>query len=263
MYFYFYDKFIQEAKYQTELAKIETSIVDLGIKGRVEKLSLFKDARELVEDAIKQGAHTIIGVGDDRTFVTLVNIVAPYDITLGFIPIHSGSHIARLLGIPTGEQAAISMSRRLCTTVDIARAGEYHFLGSAIAMNQQSQLILRCHKGDSQFSVQSQHAQHNAANIQIVNAGNLFDPKSPHYIAGYADGKLEVLISPSKETKILKRKSHSSQETQFFVDHISASSAGSEPVSFLIDTLFTIKTPFKVSILPSNLKIIVGRDRLL
>ena len=62
MYFYFYDTFVSDKKNEQLLGKIENRLIELGINGRTEKLTVLKNMKELIEDAIKKGAHTIVAV---------------------------------------------------------------------------------------------------------------------------------------------------------------------------------------------------------
>ncbi|HLD20417.1 MAG TPA: diacylglycerol kinase family protein, partial [Patescibacteria group bacterium] len=105
MYFYLLDTFLQNKKYEKEIARIETRITDLGIGGQVARLNILKDINELVHDAVKRGITTVVAIGDDYTIGKVVDVVARYDVVLGIIPLGEQLAIAKILGIPQGEAA--------------------------------------------------------------------------------------------------------------------------------------------------------------
>lgn len=253
MHFYFYDKFTAEKEYEPELTKIETRLIELGINGRVEKLSIFKNARELVEDGIKKGAHTVVAVGDDATFASLVNIVAPYDVALGFIPVVEGSRFAEVLGMPVGEEACTTLSRRLHTTVDVGKVHDYYFLGS-LELPSHRQLSIRC---DGMYSVKTT-AEMNR--VRIMNLGDILGEEQPR-LTNAVDGWLELVVSPGIETGVFRKKrQRKGNESVFPVKKVEVK-AGSETLALNADGVTTINTPCTVEAVPDALKLIVGRDR--
>ncbi|EKD32917.1 MAG: hypothetical protein ACD_76C00116G0003, partial [uncultured bacterium] len=48
MYYYVYDDFVQDKRFEKDLQKIENRLTDLGISGKIARLALFKHADELV-----------------------------------------------------------------------------------------------------------------------------------------------------------------------------------------------------------------------
>jgi len=87
MYYYIYDNYLTDKKYEKELDKIKTRLLDLEIQGKHEKLTLLKSIDELVKDEIKRGATTVVAVGNDKTFLKLVDVIAQSGVTLGLIPV--------------------------------------------------------------------------------------------------------------------------------------------------------------------------------
>src|SRR3989339_156129 len=192
MYFYFFDKCALEKRHDTLRNTIETRLTDLGIHGRTERISIFKNMRELLENGIKQGAHTVIVVGDDHTFAQAVNIVAPHQVALGFIPIVSHSQFARVLGIDCGEDACTVISQRLYKTVDVGRVGSSFFLGALVPTDRQQQLIL----------------------------GNIVENDPVHFSSAH-DGKLEVRVVPPNMTHFFPlKKAVKEKQSVFLAQHI-------------------------------------------
>ena len=82
MYSYIYDSFVSQKKYQKLLARVEIRLTDLGISGKIKRLSPLKNLKETIKDEIRGGAKTIVVVGDDSTLGEVINLVAGKNITL-------------------------------------------------------------------------------------------------------------------------------------------------------------------------------------
>ncbi|PIW36502.1 MAG: hypothetical protein COW24_04805 [Candidatus Kerfeldbacteria bacterium CG15_BIG_FIL_POST_REV_8_21_14_020_45_12] len=255
MYFYFYDKLTQDKQFESQLTTLETRLIDLGINGRVEKLSIFKNAKELIEDGIKKGAHTVIAVGDDHTFTTAVNVVAPYDVTFGFIPLAPGSRYAKLLGMPVAEAAVDVLSKRRTLEVDLGKIGDYYFFG-ALQLPAAAELRLQC---DEQYTV-SPTSQTNR--ISILNAGDVLTSSTP-LLADPSDGRLSLNITPQVNGGLLSRKTKTNGRASVFpAQRIDIDSTG-ETLKVSVENVFSVNTPCVAEIVPAQMKIIVGKGRLL
>lgn len=256
MYFYFYDKFVQDKQHDAVVAAVESRLIELGINGRVEKLSIFKNVQELVADAVKKGATTVVAVGNDTTFTTVANIVAHHQVTLGFIPVVEGSRFAQVLGIPTGAGACDVLSKRLCETIDLGKVRDHYIVG-CLRVLQPSGVTLRC---DDQYTISTTAA---TTEVRIMNVGDVFDLPSPR-IMNSTDGRLDVVIAPVVETGVLRKKKvrHEEKETVIPIEHLRVDVA-SGSVQLQVDNGVTITTPCEVTVVPQALTLIVGRDRLL
>ena len=51
-----------------------------------------------------------------------------YPVTLGIIPIGKENTMARVLGVPSGEEACHTLSRRFIHTIPLARVNDKYFL---------------------------------------------------------------------------------------------------------------------------------------
>jgi hypothetical protein len=130
MYYYLFDSPLADNKYSSIVNRIEFRIIELGINGRMDRLTILKNMRELIESAIKRGAETIVVVGDDTAVARAVSIVARYNVTLGIIPVGPHQLIARALGIPEGEAACDVLSKRVVRTIDLGKVNDQYFLFS-------------------------------------------------------------------------------------------------------------------------------------
>lgn len=255
MYFYFYDSCTQKDEHASTLHAIEARLVELGINGRIEKLSIFKNAKDVVEDAIRKGAQTVIGVGNDETFTQLVNIAAPYDVTIGFIPLEDSPVYGALLGMVTGPESCDILSRRIKITTDVGQVNKNFFI-SSLDINSPTETSINCN-GD--FSIKSASDENEVRIINIDTTGK--------HAANYADGLLEVVVDAKQQKKKRRKKKNGGAEEQtksiFPTDTIEITSALSEEVSCTVDDTFVINTPCTVGIVPNALQIIVGKDRTL
>lgn len=67
MYVYLYDNLVKHSRYASVLKAIEIQLTDLGLSGKVLRLTNYNDVRSIIEYELKRGAKTIVLVGDDTT----------------------------------------------------------------------------------------------------------------------------------------------------------------------------------------------------
>ncbi len=244
MYLYIYDSFLNDKKYTDLLIKIEQRITDLGIKGRITKLSILKNMKELITDGVKEGVKTVVVIGNNQTFAKVINIVADLDVVLGIIPIEK-SKISTILGIPTKIAACEVLASRIIKQIDLGKINNQYFIHSAEINN--SNVVIEYNN----FKVQPATKEN-----QIVFY-NFADENSPD--SSPVDGKLEAVISPVKSNFLGKKKSLGDTILPF--SKIKITSQEEEQVSILTDEQIIMKTPAKIIVAPEKLSIIVGPDR--
>ena len=106
MYYYVYDEFVQDPKFERDLALIETRLTDLGIAGKIARLALFRDPKELIRDEIRKGAKTIVAVGNDITLRRVIDAVGDSGVVIGVVPVgKDGNILSSILGIAVGVDA--------------------------------------------------------------------------------------------------------------------------------------------------------------
>ncbi|OGY88059.1 MAG: hypothetical protein A2233_04635 [Candidatus Kerfeldbacteria bacterium RIFOXYA2_FULL_38_24] len=255
MYFYFYDKITQDKRCTALVSSFETKLVDLGIAGRTEKLSLFKNAAELVEQGVKTGAKTLVAVGDDATFLNLIPLAAKHHLTFGFLPVVPNSRFAKILGLPAGTEACVSLSRRITVTCDLGKINDTYFFGSLTVINNNN-LSLRC---DQMYSVKSNTPENL---IQIMNLGDVFG-KNLKKLNNISDGKLEVVITEKTKGGYLKKFKEKKKNSVIFAKSIEAVSPKDQTSTLVADGICTVNTPCTISVVPQALHLIVGKDRLI
>lgn len=245
MYFYFFDSFLSNKKYEKILAKIEKRIIDLGIEGKFEHLNILKNFEESIKEAIQKGAKTIVAVGNDQTIAQVINAIAENDVVLGIIPIGKNNKIAHLLGIPKGELACDVISNRLIENLDLGKINHYYFLTSLTIINEE--VVLEC--DDSYKIIPSSSQKINVCNMDWEN----------HKISDPKDGILEALIDPVFSWKsFLKTKGRS----LFPIRKLKVLELNKEkPSKVIADGLKVLRKPITIKIAPQQLKVIVGKER--
>lgn len=254
MYYYLYDSFLSDKKYIQSLAKIENRLIDLGINGKVEKMSVLKSIKEVVEDNVKGGADTIIAVGNDKTFVKVFpTVAAQKNITFGFIPVDN-STIAKILGIPLAEKACDVLSARIIEKIDIGKVNNHYFF-SSLEVPQAKDVSLECNGGH--FSISSIS---NMDYIQICNLSYTpIDTEKHKNVCNPKDGLLEAVFTPKEKGTFGKDKLATKKQSVFPIKKMKITSK--DTVSLIADGETVVKTPATVEVLNKRLSIIVGKER--
>lgn len=247
MYLYLYDSFLNHSKFQKILNKIENRLTDLGIFGKVCRLSPFQGPFEPINDQIKKGIKTIVIVGNDYTVTQIINhLVNKTDLTLGIIPLGDPNQIATTLGIPRGELACDILSRRKIEKIDLGKANHSYFFHSAKVSSKKLQL--EC--DDSYLLTIPGQVSLEIYNF-LINTKQLGSPQ---------DGVLDTLIEPKDwKNRFLKFLYSSQKNTILHPKKIKIISP--EPVPVMIDNQKNLETPITIEIIPQKLTVIVGKNR--
>lgn len=252
MYSYIYDSFLTDKKHETELMKIEARLLELGLQGRIERLTILKNLAEVIRDAVKKGCKTLVVVGNDQTVSHVVSLIGEIDLTLGIIPMGAPNRIAELFGIPAGLPACDVLSRRIVERLDLGRAGNTFFL-SSLEVPTHVPIELDC---DGQYTVRLKGA--NA--IRVVNVG----PAASGAFADPRDGILDTVIEPKETGGFFRAMFPRSARlpSRFPIRSVRIRSR-EESVAAVADGQTVVKTPVTVEVVPRRLKVVVGKSRKL
>ncbi len=249
MYYYVYDHFVTQKKYQPLLAKIENRLTDLEIKGKIGRLSLLNNPNELIVDEIKKGAKTIVAVGDDTTVSKVINVLAYYsDVCLGIIPIGQKLKIAQTLGLNNPIEACNALASRIIKKIDMGKIKNFYFL-SQIEV-QPGDLILDC---DDSYRVTVDKKN----KVTIYN----FNYWSDNHLADPTDGLLEIMVEKIK-TGFLNKISTKNNSVTFLKNKKIIIQHKNSSLEVKIDGQQTMKTPLLVEVANDKLKIIMGKNRI-
>lgn len=256
MYTYVYDSFVTEKRNERALARIETRLTDLGISGRIERLTMFKNVREIAADAAARGCETIVAVGNDETVGRLIDAVGNHDMAFGVIPVGDGPHaIADLLGVHEGFEACNILSRRVIQTVDLGRINDHYFLSSvhiprtraAVSCNGQYEVIPT---EDNEIQIC------NLAPLALAEGGTMT-------VSSPRDGFLDTVFRPAPSRGLFSRffraKEEASKPTVVPVRFLHVKHAS--PVTVIRDGQRLSSSSLRIEILPKRLKVVTGKDR--
>ncbi len=256
MYTYVYDTFVTDKKHERALSRVETRLTDLGISGRIERLTMFKNVREIVADAAGQGCETIVAVGNDETVGRLIDAVGEFDMAFGIVPVGEGPHgIASMLGIDECAEACNILSRRVLQTIDLGRINDHYFLSSVLI--PRTRAAISC---NGQYSVIPTEDNE----IQVCNLAPMaVDAAGATTFSSPRDGFLETVFQPSSPRGIFSRLFRSAEPPPpaTIVPVRTLRLKHHQPVTVIRDGQRLSSTTLDIEILPKKLRVITGKDR--
>ncbi len=256
MYTYIYDSFVTGKKHERLLSRVETRLTDLGISGRIERLTMFKNIREIVADAGARGCETVVAVGSDATVGRLIDVVGDFDMAFGVIPIGDGPHaIAGMLGIAPGVEACNILSRRVLQTIDLGRVNDHYFLSSVRIPRTRSPISC-----NGQYEViPTEDNEINVCNLAALSVGE----SGEMTVSSPRDGYLETVFRPAPPRNIFSRlwRTRDENAVPTVVPVRFLSMRNQTPVTVIRDGQRLSSSSLKIEIVPKKLKVITGRER--
>ena len=252
MFFYLYDQFVSDPKHDTARQRVEARLIELGINGRIERLTPVRNIKELIKMGLKQEAHTVVVVGGDETFLRTMNIIANKDAALAYIPFRSDTGIAKLLGIPDTMAACDILSRRIVSKMPLLRVNQNYALSTVVVPTTPPDLNIEC---DGEFTL-STSRQHSLliSNLEDITAQQPDNEQTVQHTT------IRLQFSNPTHGKSSRKKNPIAAASAITAQQIKLSHTNS-PVSVTLDNLTTLKTPLSISRIPEKLKVIVGKNR--
>ena len=106
-------------------------LTEYQISGEVHRVTRLRNIHELTDSALKSGAKTVIAIGDDETFLQLLQILAEVPgLVLGFIPLTSQSMVADILGLGNLAESCKAIAQRRVDEFDLAQVNRNYFFTS-------------------------------------------------------------------------------------------------------------------------------------
>jgi len=245
MYYYLYDSYLTDKKYIATLAKTESKLTDMGINGKINRLSFLKNIPQILKEEVNQGVKTIVVVGNDRTFNQIINIAIDLNVTFGYIPIGQPDNIAKILGLPQGEEACHVLSSRIINKIDVVEVNENNYFLTSLELRGDHTAI-NC---DNSYFIDLER-KNNFITISNLAAKNKLTGRTNQ-------GQLTLIIR-SRQKKLFRTKENLSI---FKCQKIKITSPQPVP-ALIIDEKKIIKTPLEIKILSEKIKVIVGKKRL-
>lgn len=243
MYVYIYDDYLSEGKYNRVIGRVETRLTDLGLSGKIIRLSGIKNIKGTIQSEIRLGAKTIIAVGNNQTINKVIGAMIEADAygdfqqktLLGIIPIGDDNSIAESFGIKNENEACNILLARRVEKIDLGLANNYYFLNQVSINSAGTSLKIN----DYELEIA------NRGKIQIINLlgdKNLSIKSNPH------DGLLDLYIKNKKHDETFLR------SKKIMINN--------QKEKLLIDNVLTIDLPAEISVIKNKINIIVGKDRL-
>jgi len=243
MYVYIYDDYLSEGKYNRIIGRVETRLTDLGLSGKIIRLSGIKNIKGTIQSEIRLGAKTIIAVGNNQTINKVIGAMIEADAygdfqqktLLGIIPIGDDNSIAESFGIKNENEACNILLARRVEKIDLGLANNYYFLNQVSLNSAGTSLKIN----DYELEIV------NRGKIQIINLlgdKNLSIKPNPH------DGLLDLYIKNRKRDETFLR------SKKIMINN--------QKEKLLIDNVLTIDLPAEISVIKNKINIIVGKDRL-
>lgn len=249
-YAYIYDDFLADKRYQDILDGLETRLASLGLSGRIGRLTLFRNARELVEDFVRNGVKNVVVVGNDHTLDKVMWFLPDLPVTLGYVPLAEPWGIAQLLNIPSGIAACDILGARLIETLDMGKLNDRYFLSEVIFENTTASLFV-----DQTYRL----TLTSGGMMEIRNLGRITGADGS--LANAQDGLLEAVITPQngrqKSHLWSKPKGNGLNETRITLK--AGEILSTQPMEGQADRYAISGFRFAVSVEPQKLKVIMGR----
>lgn len=254
-YFYLYDSYLQDRSYANLLIKLETTLTDLGIAGRVGRLTLLKSVKDLVEAALREGTDTVVAVGNDITLSQIAQVLAKYPkVALGFVPLGNEHQVlADVLGIPRGVLACHVLSGRIIAELPLGKINQQYFIQSVVT---QGSPVLEC---EGSFTLTFERPHH----IRVVNLDDVTGLPGPQVTGSL----LTVVVKPLSGRGGIWPFRQASPSTSagaasvLPLKQLRLVSQGDE-LPIIVDGYRTLKTPATITLAPKTLRFIVGKKRL-
>lgn len=259
LYAYLYDDFLSDKAYERVLAQVETRLSALGIQGRTSRLAIFRSARELVEAVVKDGAQTVVVVGNDRSLQKTMWFLPDLPVTIGYIPVCEPSGIGSILGIPQGEAACDVLAARRIESLDIGTIENRYFF-TEVRLEETHAAV--------QIAGNYRLSPRDGGTICIRNLGGM--GAGGRATADPRDGLLDVVIQPTpleqKNPRLLPwfKKTippEPQEETRMLL--ADAIITSEKPVDVLVDGNRLSGQTFHVSVIPKKIAFITGREKRL
>ena len=278
MYFYIVDGTnIPQAQFERATVTLQGLLAEFKISGEMARVTSIRTIQDLVETASERGVRTLIACGTDDTFNIMLAYLKGRDFALGFIPLTEDSTLSTILGVTGMHNAVKTIAARRIERVDLATLGDTYFISQAefgVASSKVKEIgFLSGLRGPTLNEIKLKIRIDDSYNMDIVCLGGTVTNSrttstANSTIANPTDGYLDLLVL-EKISKIdfLKYKPDIAAGV---LEHIPGTSViKCRQVEFLEPRGFPItiagrtfaKVPTAITIIPKQLRMIVGKNR--
>lgn len=244
MHLYIYDDFLEKSKYTKTVNRIETRITDLGLTGKIIRLSNLKNIESAIWSEIKRGARTLVVVGNDGSFNKVLKTLLAKEVSyflnelfLAFIPVEN-TQVGLSLGIKSYTDACNILLARRTENIKVAKANDYFFLSQAEVLSKNVSINI-----EGNYDIES----NDKSSIYIINMPSFniskllpkkIDPRD-EYLHIYISNKGHSFI-PVKKIKI----------------------SSTDKTYITLDNSTQIELPCSLSMSEKEVNLIVGKNRV-
>lgn len=279
MYFYILDGTnISEPQFEKAQVTLQGLLAEFRISGEMARVTSIRTIAQLVELASQRGAKTLIACGTDDTFNLMLAYLKGRDFALGFIPLTEDSYLGDILGIDSLLTAVKTVAARRLERMDLAVLEDNYFI-SQVEFGMASTELKKLGWFSSLRSGATAHEYKlklridNSYTMDIVCLGGTVTNSRPKStgkstVANPTDGLLDLMvIEKLSKVDLLKYKPDIAAG---IIEHIPGTSViKCKQVEFLEPRGFPLtiagrtfaKVPAVISIIPKQLRMIVGRNR--
>jgi diacylglycerol kinase family enzyme len=130
MYFYILDpRPLNADKFENTLTELQTLLGEFNIAGDSSRVTPLCTVSDLVETAVSRGATILVACGSDETFIIMVLALKGRSFSVAFIPlVPEQSQLATILGVTNLQSAVKAIAGRRTLMIDTALVGETEIL---------------------------------------------------------------------------------------------------------------------------------------
>ena len=245
---FIYDTDVNSGEHEKTLAYIETRITDLGLSGKIARLSLMKNVDDIIIDECRRGATMFVAVGGDSLVNKIINNLENCDVVVGIIPLGQENSIAQSLGIASPEEACDILAMRRVETLNIGQANNSYFISQAIITGTNIFLHI-----DEKYSVQLE--KNGVAKVINLAPPDESYQNLPKKISPQ-DQTLELILETQNKKNLFKK-----ELEQSFFSCSKLTISGEKNSQLILDNTKKISTPVEISLAAKKINFVVGKNR--
>lgn len=253
MYVYLVDAFVKKGPYARVLKTIENSLTDAELSGKVITLGAFSNPKAILHDEIRNGAKSVVCIGDENTFSRVLTQCADVDIVFGWIPVGREVGMSTILGVPYGADACKTLRARRVIAIDVLQVNDRYSIAEVYVP-----------MAKVWAAVDGKYAMGPKGDGLEVAVCNLRAPEwATREFAKHVnpkDRQLEVFIRPlEKQTKVKFWRTRYSPLTVIPFEKMTVYSK--TPFELFVDGQRSKETRVEISLAPHTVKLITGKRR--
>lgn len=278
MYYYILDQHtLPMDKFELLQTQLSGLLAEFKISGETSRVTPLRSISDLVDTASQRGTKTLVACGNDDTFNQMLAALKGRDFTVGFIPLDENSNLSRILGIENLFNGVKTIAARRIEKIDLAKIAGNYFI-SYLEFGVMSQNIkaaglwqnLKLLSSESKaFTIRIDDSYNVTLNGQGGLVANIRSTScESEKIANPTDGNLDLLmLEKLTKVQILSHRAAIGEGCLEKVPNTTVIKCKKiqflEPRGFNLTMLGRVvaKFPATVEIIPSRLKMIVGKSR--